>query len=370
LIFDITTNVHITKYLLINPFGIGDVLFTTPVIRGIKENIPDSYIGYWCNERVAPILRSNPAVDKVFALNRGDIKRLSRGLWFKEAGLWLGVLKEIKGEKFDVSFDFSLDHRYGLLSQLGGVKGRIGYNYKNRGRFLTGRVNIEGYGLKHMVEYYCDLPGMAGIKIKSREMSLPLSEDVRRAAKTIFHQYGLGEKNRVIGISAGGGASWGKDAQYKHWPAANFASLINKMQKDVPADIVLLGDEKEKNISDRIAGAVEHRVVNLAGKTNLEELCGIIASLDLLVTNDGGPLHIAAASGVKTVSIFGPVDDLVYGPYPKNEMHRVVRRHFSCQPCYINFRFKGCTNNRKCLEDITVDDVLVRVKELMRGKEK
>ncbi|MFA5363264.1 MAG: glycosyltransferase family 9 protein [Candidatus Omnitrophota bacterium] len=354
------------KFLFINPFGIGDVLFTTPAIRAVKESIPDSFIGYWCNERVAPIVRAHPAINKVFALNRGDIKRIARKSWFGEAGLWYGLLRDIKRERFDVCFDFSLDHRYGMVSQLAGVRERIGFNYKNRGRFLTGRVNIDGYGLKHIVEYYAGLLGLAGIGITSREMFLPLSEEARRAAKVIFHRYGIGEKNKVIGISAGGGASWGKDARYKHWPAANFAWLINKMSKDIPADIVLLGDEQERSIADRIAGAAGRKVVNLAGKTTLEELCGIIGCLDLLVTNDGGPLHIAVASGIKTVSIFGPVDELVYGPYPKSDKHRAIRRHFSCQPCYINFRFTGCSNNRKCLEDITVDEVLANIKEILK----
>ncbi len=355
-----------TKFLLVNPFGIGDVLFTTPVIRAVKENVPDSSIGYWCNERVASIVRSDPSVYTVFALTRGDIKRTARRSWFGKAALWHGLIRQIKKERFDVCFDFSLDYRYGLVCKLAGIKTRIGFNYKSRGRFLTGKVDIEGYGLKHMVEYYADLPRMAGIGMSSKEMSLSLSGEARGAAEKIFRRYGIGGKNKIIGISAGGGASWGKDAQYKHWPAANFAWLVNRLYKDLRADIVLLGDEQEKSIADRIAGAVDGQVVNIAGKTTLEELCGVIGGLDLLVTNDGGPLHIAVASGVKTVSLFGPVDDLVYGPYPRNDKHRVIRRHLSCQPCYINFRFKGCPNNRKCLEGIGGEEVLAVVKELLK----
>ena len=353
------------KFLLINPFGIGDVLFTTPVIRAIKDAIPDSFIGYWCNERVAALLKDNPAIDKTFALNRGDIKRIAHKSWLKEAGLWLGLLSGIKKEKFDVSFDFSLDHRYGLISKCAGIKKRIGYNYKNRGRFLTDRVNIDGYGLKHIIEYYSDLLRFIGIAVKVKDMSLPLDENTRVKAKNILRQYGAGEKDKVIGVVPGGGASWGKDASFKHWPDANFAWLINRIKEGLNAAVVLLGDAQEKGIAGRIEGAVKHKIINLAGKTTLEELSAVIGNLDILVTNDGGPLHIAAASGVKTVSLFGPVDDLVYGPYPRSDKHIVFRRHFSCQPCYINFRFSGCLNNHKCLEDITVDEVFDAVKKLL-----
>ena len=354
------------KFLIINPFGIGDVLFTTPVIRNIKESIPDSFIGYWCNERVAAVLRMNPDINKIFALNRGDIKRISRGSWFKEPGLWLGLLNEIKKEKFEVAFDFSLDHRSGLLSKLAGIRQRIGYNYKNRGKFLTDRINISGYGLKHIIEYYIDLLKFAGITPRVREMSLPLDENLRKRAQDILRQCGIDTNLKMIGIAPGGGASWGKDAGFKRWPAANFAWFINKLNEGFKVNIVLLGDQQDKSIADRIEGAVKQKIINLAGKTNLEELSAFISNLDVLVANDGGPLHMAVALGVRTVSIFGPVDDLVYGPYPKSDRHIAIRRHFSCQPCYINFRFKGCSHNLKCLEDISVDEVIDSVKKLLK----
>lgn len=354
------------RFLLINPFGIGDVLFTTPVIRAIKDSAPDSFVGYWCNERVSAILRMNRDIDKVFALNRGDIKRIARRSWFKETGFWLGLLSAIKKEKFEVCFDFSLDHRYGLVSKLAGIKKRIGFNYKNRGRFLTERVNISGFGLKHIVEYYADLLKFAGMSSKIKEMYLPLDEHTGMRGKDILRQAGIDTHEKLIGISPGGGASWGKDSSFKHWPAANFAALIDKIKGvSKRVNVVLLGNLQEKSISDRIEAAIKSKIINLAGKTTLEELCAVIGSLDVLVTNDGGPLHIAVASGVKTVSLFGPVDDLVYGPYPRSNKHIVISRHLSCQPCYINFRFKGCLNNQKCLEDISVKEVFEAVKKLL-----
>jgi len=111
--------------------------------------------------------------------------------------------------------------------------------------------------------------------------------------------------------------------------------------------------------------AISPAMVNLTGKLNLEELAGVMSELKLLICNDGGPLHMAAALGVKTVSIFGPVDEVVYGPYPPDVKHVVVKKDLPCRPCYKDFRFAGCSNNRKCLQDITVGEVFEQVKGLL-----
>ena len=146
------------RILFINPFGIGDVLFTTPVIRTIKESNPDLVIGYWCNKRVEDILKHNPCIDKIFALSRGDIKKIYKESLFKGFLTFLGLIKDIRKEKFDASIDFSLDHRYGLWSKIAGIRQRIGYNYHNRGRFLTKSLKIaDYYKAKHVVDYYLDL---------------------------------------------------------------------------------------------------------------------------------------------------------------------------------------------------------------------
>ncbi len=145
------------KFLIINPFGVGDVLFTTPVITSLKDKYPDSTIGYWCNERVKDIFADDPNIDKIFALSRGDLKRTYGNSRLEGIKRFLWLAFSIKKEKFDVVLDFSLDHRYSLLAKLLGIKKRIGFNYKNRGRFLTDKIDIDGYEDKHVVEYYLDL---------------------------------------------------------------------------------------------------------------------------------------------------------------------------------------------------------------------
>ncbi len=364
------------KYLIVNPFGIGDVLFTTPVIKALKEKYPDCVIGYWCNERVKNLLKNDPNISKVFALSRGDIKRISKNSPLKSFFTMIGLLKEIRKEKFDVVLDFSLDSRYSLLLKIAGIRKRIGFNYKNRGRFLTDRIDLKGYSEKHVVEYYSDLLKFIGIEHKICPLDLMVTEENTAKARDKLAEFGVLPSGLVLGIAMGGGASWGKDAIYKQWPPEKFGQLAGRLIKDLGARVLLLGSADEKPIADIVGkmgqsplGTVpifpSKNIIDLTGKLDLEELAAIIKELKLLVCNDGGPLHMAVALGIKTVSIFGPVDDRVYGPYPRGEQHIVIKKDLSCRPCYENFRFQGCFNNRRCLEEITVSEVFEKVKGLL-----
>ena len=385
------------KFLIINPFGIGDVLFTTPVISAIKDRLPDSFIGYWCNERVGDLLRDNLKIDRVFALSRGDIKRIYKYSPLKRLTALFKLINEIRKEGFDIAFDFSLDGRYGLWSKLAGIKKRIGLDYKNRGRFLTDKIDLKGYSGRHVVEYYFDLLKFIGIKTSSPGLdavnkgrisrgcapySLEVSEENRIKARSILKEYGVVVTDLLIGVARGGGASWGKAALYKQWPAEKFAELASKLVKDLSAKIILLGSADEKPIAEIVKkrgqtqAAHDRRdgsdpifpIVDLTGKLNLKELAAVISELKLLICNDGGPLHMAVALGVKTLSMFGPVDEKIYGPYPSNEKHVVIKKDLPCRPCYKDFRFTGCSNHRRCLEDITIEEVYGQVKELLGEK--
>lgn len=341
-------------------------MFTTPVIRAIKDNQPDSFIGYWCNERVESILKNNPCIDKIFALSRGDIKKLYQKSKWKGIYRFWNLLFHLKKEKFDVALDFSLDHRYSLIAKFLGIRKRLGFDYKNRGRFLTHKIDLDGYSHKHVVEYYLDLLKILDIKAKSHSLELFISENNKAKSKNILSNRGINDKDLIIGIAPGAGASWGKDASLKHWPAIKFAQLADRIIDDFGAKVVILGDESEKPIADIIINSMHKKPVDLVGMTSLEELSAVINNLHILITNDGGPLHIAVALGKKTISFFGPVDPKVYGPYPPDEKrHIVLKKNLECSPCYIKFHLSDCKRNRECLETIDVGWALDAVSKLL-----
>ncbi|MFH1441846.1 MAG: glycosyltransferase family 9 protein [Candidatus Omnitrophota bacterium] len=354
------------KILFINPFGIGDVLFTTALINNIKQSMPECSISYWCNERVSEIFKSDPRIDKVFALSRGDLKKIFQYSIFQGFKRFFSLLRGIKKERFEVAFDFSLDHRYGIIIKLLGIKKRIGLNYKNRGRFLTDKINIDGYNGKHVIEYYLDLLRFISIKPQTKGMETFVSQESITKCRNMLNRFGIGDKDLVVGIAAGAGASWGKNASLKHWPAIKYAQLADKIIEDFKAKIILLGDNTEKPISEAIMASMKNKTIDFTGKTNLPELTAVINNLNLLITNDGGPLHIAVSRGIKTISIFGPVDESVYGPYPPSEKHIVIKTDLACRPCYKKFKMGICDKDKKCINSIETNEVLQAVKELCK----
>ena len=292
------------RILFINPFGIGDVLFTTPLIKLIKESYPQSFIGYWCNERIKGVLKNNPQIDAVFALSRGDLKKIFQKSLITGILESINLFGEIKKAKFDLALDFSLDHRYGLISLFCGIKRRIGFDYKNRGKFLTDKFKLTGYSSKHVVDYYLDLLKPLGIPVKQHPLRVGVSKTSSDRIKRLLNYEGITEKDLLMGITPGAGGSWGKDAHLKQWSAIKFAQLADKLTSEFNAQVVILGDENDKVVSDVLMSAAKVKPIDFVGKTSLEDFVAAIASLKLLVTNDGGPLHIATALGVKTVSIF------------------------------------------------------------------
>jgi heptosyltransferase II len=344
--------------LLINPFGIGDCLFTTPVIKALKARYPDSFIGYWCNFRVAPLLKKDPQIDKVFALSRGDLKKIYQESFFKGVLAFIKLITQLKNERFDTCFDFSLDHRYSLLAKIIGIRQRIGFDYKGRGRFLTRPVKLESYSEQHVVEYYAGLLSFLGIRVEDKRLALTVLPLDEIKAKKVLALAGIQDSDRLVGIFPGAGGSWGKDALIKHWPQARFAQTADRLIDKLGVKVILLGDESELRISEAISRLMAHKPVDLTGKTSLEILPAIIKNCDLLITNDGGPMHMAAALGVKSVSVFGPVSEIVYGPYPPGPKHLVLKSDLACRPCYKNFRLGFCDKDKECLRQVSVEAVL------------
>lgn len=360
------TSAEHKRILVINPFGIGDILFTTPVIRALKAEYPDCFIGYWCNRRVRPLLESNPKIDKIFDLNRGDLKKIFHESFLK--GIWeawkLGL--KIRKSKFNICFDFSLDYRYSLVAKILGIRKRLGFNYKNRGKFLTEKLDLTSYSDKHVVEYYLDLLRFLDIKPKDRSLELTVPAAAELKAQNMLSARGIEKGDLVVGIAAGAGGSWGKDAGYKHWPALKFAQVADKLANEFKAKIVILGDETEQPIAEVIVNAMLHKPVDLTGRVKLELLPAVIKSLNILISNDGGPMHMASALGVKSVSVFGPVSELVYGPYPDKRNHSVLKWDMECRPCYKNFRLPVCDKDKECLKSVSVEDVFVAASALLK----
>ena len=204
----------IKKVLIINIFGIGDVLFTTPVIRNIKESIPQVTVGYMANQRTVRILENNPLVDRVHVYERDFFQEIwgrSKKEYFQAMAR---SLNEIRNEKYDVVLDLSLNGNAAFLMWLVGIKERIGYDFKGRSPFLSRKIPFKGYEGKHVVAYYLDLLKELGLSTKYRKLEIYSSPEDERWADDFCKENDFSKDRKVVAVFPGGGASWGKDARF------------------------------------------------------------------------------------------------------------------------------------------------------------
>jgi len=354
------------SFLIINPFGIGDVLFSLPLIKSLKENFPSSKIFYLCNRRTEPILKDNPLINKTFVYERDEfeaVKKVSKISWIKK--IW-SIITEIKTENIDIAIDLSLNSQFGFFSLVAGIRERVGYNYKNRGRFLTKKIYFQGYEEKHVIEYYLELLNSIGVKPKYIKTELALNKNQKNKAEIFLKERGVNSSELLIAIAPCGGASWGRDSYRKHWPKEKFAELADRLINKYRARIIFAGAGSEKQVIDDIERLMQKSCIK-AIDLPLIEFLALLERSAILVANDGGPMHIGVFLGVKTVSIFGPVNEVVYGPYPQDpKRHLVVKKDLPCRPCYKKFRLPECMYQLKCLESITVDEVFESVESLLK----
>lgn len=350
--------------LIVNTFGIGDVLFSTPLLREIKRNLPHSKIHFICNRRNLDLLKNNPDIESILVFEKDDYRKAKKKSWIEFARKIVNFVRHIKKLDIDVAIDLTLNYQMNLFLIVAGIRRRVGFNYNDRGRFLTQKIALSGFNEKHVAKYYMDLLKFLelGVSGKHRLWSFTSKAD-KEAVDVYLTEKGLMGKT-LVGIIAAGGKSWGMDAFYRRWDKENFAYVGQKLSElDEDVRIVVFGTTEEKDICDDICSKIGKNAVSLCGKTSLGLLVEYMSRCDMIICNEGGPMHIAVSQGVKTVSIFGPVDDKIYGPYPESEMHKVVKADgLGCRPCYRNFKHKSCEKH-DCLLRIDKDRVLKMARE-------
>ena len=351
-----------------NPFGIGDVLFSTPVIENVKAGYPGVFIGYLCNARTAPMFKNNHKVDKVFIYEKDDWRNLWKGSKAECIISFIRFLLEIKKYKFDLAIDLSLGRHYSFFLWLLGVKKRYGFNYKRRGVFLTDRINIEGYEGKHVIEHQLDLLRFMGLRPGQIKPRIYINDECNAWANNFLKNKAVVKNSGhfIIGIVPGGGVSWGKSVDIRRWPKEKFAQLADKIIDAYSATVIIFGDKSESSLCNDVVSFMMNKPISVVGETDLMQFAALLSKCNLVVANDGGPLHLSVAVGVKTVSLFGPVDEKVYGQYPPDaNMHRIIKNDLDCRPCYRKFRMPPCDHNKECLNAIAVDKVFRAIGELL-----
>jgi lipopolysaccharide heptosyltransferase II len=354
------------SFLVINTFGIGDVLFSTPLIKNLQVNFPSAKIYYLCNRKSEPLLRNHPRIFKTFVYERDEFVAAQKKSFWSGLRKYWEFISVLRREKISCAIDLSLNTPFGFFAWLAGIPKRYGLDYKNRSRFLNRKIKINGFVDKHVVDYYLDTLKLLNIPINRYGLEVHTDLVSKEWAKEFFRKNSILE-DLVIGIAPCGGDAFGKDNYVKRWSAERFSLLIDRLVDEYKAKIFIFAGPKEKEDVIGIMHPLKNKkAVFEFTDTSLEKTIALVERCQLFISNDTGILRFAEGLNKKIVALYGPIDEKVYGPYPLQEGRVVVlKRDLPCRPCYRQFKLSACLDNRKCLLDISVEEVLTAIRKVM-----
>jgi heptosyltransferase-2 len=319
---------------------VGDAVMSTPAIGSIRERFPRAEICVLASPLVARLFSPHEWVDRVIVFDRNGKHRGVPGR--------IRLAAELRKEKFDAAIILPNSFDSALVPWLAGIPVRAGKNSDGRGLLLTHRYSPdEAASACHEVEYYIKLVQSFGIAGSVTTPRLSLSAEEERMAGSLLEKGGIQSGTFVIGINPG--ATYGSA---KRWYPERFAEVARRLAAEWQARIVVFGGPGEKEISAEIERDLGGECLNLAGKTDLRELMALIRRCDFFITNDSGPMHIAAAFGVPLVAVFGSTDHATTSPYSAKAV--IVRKNMECAPC----KLRECPTDHRCMTEIKVADVV------------
>ncbi len=348
------------RVLVVQPFGIGDLLFITPILRALRLIPTVEKVDILLGSRTEEVMKQNPHIDEWFVIDKDLMRREGKLKSFKKMAA-LG--KQLKANQYDLLLDYSMTAEYGFWSKFFlGIPRRAAYNYKNRSRFHNIRLALpEGFKNKHGVDYACELAEKAGVRVEDRFMEMYLDPHEEESAQALLDgKFSSG----FLVVSPGGGESWGKDAHFKRWPVSYFADLIHRLTQETgEKGVVILGSAQEKTLGDELKQRLKLPSLNLAGQATLAQSAALIKKASLFIGNDGGLVHAARVLRTPLIAFYGPVDPVVYGPYPASqEAVAIYKKDLPCRPCYQNFRYNSACEKRECLQELSPDEVWAYLK--------
>ncbi|MGE3954099.1 MAG: lipopolysaccharide heptosyltransferase II [Parachlamydiales bacterium] len=326
------------KIIVRMPNWIGDLVMATPLLTDLRRAFPEAEICAMCTAKLAPLLEHDPDINELFAFSRpsGWIK--------KEEGR--DVVGTIRAGRYDLGILTTNSLSSAWWFWRGGVKRRLGFKTDGRWLFLN-----EGLPLpktieeQHLVLTYKALLEPLGISPSATKPRLYLQPDEIEAARALLAKRGVPPGAKIVGVNPG--AAYGSA---KCWLPERFREVIERLLEDPNLYVLCFGDSSGAPLVKQICSGLPNRVINLAGGTTLRELVALISLCDVVLTNDSGPMHIAAAMKRPLVAIFGSTSDLKTGPYGEAT---VIHKHVFCSPCYL----KECPIDLRCMSRITASEV-------------
>ena len=349
------------RILVVRAGAIGDTLFATPLVRALRRTYPEAYLIFLCSQPAYDVMRYNAHLDQVFALDDRHVP------------VWLSPQKwRLFGELGRLDLDWAIfleSHRTLIdLARRAAACHTIAY------KPVTGLRGFEQAGFdpkKHAIENNLGAARPLALVPSGLEMELhyPASFDDR--VEDRLQGLGIRAGDRVVGIHAG----WGRgkrnhsieETRLRSWPPDRFARIARWLVESTGAQVLLTGSRADKPLTAFIAREAAIPCLDLAGELSVLELAALIRRLNLYVTVESGPAHMAAALGTPLITLVGPSIWEQTRPLVSAGPLRVLYERVHCAPCYNTSLMKSCRDNI-CMKQIQFSQVQEAIRDILAAQ--
>lgn len=338
--------------LVIQTAFVGDMVLTTPLLRALKRRYPEARLTLLSTPAGAALLRGSPYVDETIVFDKKKRDRSTRAL--------VALARRLRAGGFDAVVAAQRSFRTGVLVRATGAPLRIGFAGAPGGWAYTRRVAADA---PHQALRYLALAGAAGVDLASADGTpeLPVLPEAAVSIDRKLEADGIGPCEPLLVLAPG--SVWGS----KRWTPEGFAAVAAAAPA-LGLRPVLVGSPDEAELAARIAAMVSMNVPSLAGRSDLAELAALAARARVLVANDSGSGHIAAAVGTPVVSIFGPTSPS-FGFAPYGRATRIVEVDgLDCRPCDRHGPPVCPLGHHRCMREIRPERVIEAVRSLLTGR--
>ncbi|MEW6516870.1 MAG: lipopolysaccharide heptosyltransferase II [candidate division FCPU426 bacterium] len=356
------------RILVVKLCCLGDILFATPVVRALKARYPGARIGYLVTAYCRDLVAADPRVDDIIEFNAYDPGTLPAKL----LRAW-PVVRKLRQQRFDLAVVLHRSPLAGLMAAASAIPVRLGFDWQGEGFSLTHPVLFRPEA--HEIDRNLDCLRPLGLEVRDTATELVPSPAADAAAETFLAQAGAGDQSRpLIAVFPAGGVNPGTVMVTKRWPVEGYREVCARLSRRFGARLVLVGSRDDAAVGDELAAGLgpDAPLLRAEGKTTLMVLAALLRRCDLFIGGDSGPLHMAAAVGTPTVSLFGPTDPRLLAP--RGAAHRVLFKSPECAPCYNPLTIRqgqavACRQgNLVCLRSLTPEMVLEAAGELLAQK--
>lgn len=354
------------EILIINLTRMGDLLQTTPLIEALKEDNEGASITLLINSAFKGICEGIPVIDDLITF---DMQEYRCRLTDRENDLvdnyriLDSLIEKINCKEYDLVINVTHSPISAIITSLVKARETRGFTIDSEGhrlikhpwmRYFFNVIPTRKYNPFHLVDMYIRV---GGIMPTRKGLIYEITEENIKRADAILNEYGYEKGSALVGVHLGASKS------DKTWPVASYRKLSELICSKHEATVLVFGSKEERELADEFVKNADMRYINLAGRTDIDELAGLLKRCSVFITNDTGPLHIATAAGTKVIDIStANVHFMETGPY--GEGHYVIQADLSCAPCGFHVE----CNNRVCKELITPDAVFEIADSLLNNK--